>query len=132
MEWIRAIHEELLFEDARRKCEEIGGQLFDELDGTPTQLQFLYSKAGNKDFHLGIFRDQSNPSVWRKGIIRDKMISRFSVLKRKDFDKTNPIFSKKKTSETFSVVLKNSKNNPEYPILRRNLENPFDSFSKMA
>ena len=43
----------------------MGGKLFDNLNGSQSQLDFLFQKAGNQDFYLGVW--SSDGQVWKKG-----------------------------------------------------------------
>ena len=52
--------------EARDYCANNGGRLFDALDGTIDQLEFLESKFGsNQRYWVGISRDPNDQEVWR-------------------------------------------------------------------
>ena len=54
LEWVRVISEPLSWNDAKSKCQNMGGKLFHSLNGTQEQLEFLYERAGHQKFFLGI------------------------------------------------------------------------------
>ena len=54
LEWLRFVHEVKSWDDAKINCENFGGHLFDSLNGTKSQLDFLYDKMNNARFWLGV------------------------------------------------------------------------------
>ena len=61
------------FNAAQSNCETLGGELFDAVNGTASQLQFLPDKMGHTNFYLGMsvsVTNTSNTSVWNnmKGV----------------------------------------------------------------
>ena len=65
LEWFRSVHERLKWEEAKTNCEEIGGKLFDNLNGSLSQLELLSQKADHQDFYVGVW--SSDGVIWRRG-----------------------------------------------------------------
>ena len=54
--WLKFIRAPQSWAEAKVACENVGGHLFYELNGTDDQLQFLYDKMGGNMHWLGIYR----------------------------------------------------------------------------
>ena len=65
LSWLLFVFELKTWSEARDYCANNGGRLFDALNGTSEQLQFLSSKDGHIQFYwVGISRDPNNREVW--------------------------------------------------------------------
>ena len=62
-EWFRWIKQEMHFFEAKNYCEQIGGKMFSNVDGTESQLEFFGEKLDNASHWLGIFTDDH--VVWK-------------------------------------------------------------------
>ena len=74
--WMKFVNEVKTWQQAKENCEQIGGKLFHDLDGTQTQIDLLLEKMDRADHWLGIYRDTS--SVYRT--VENKTIDK-SLLK---------------------------------------------------
>ena len=63
--WLKFVRESQTWVQARIHCIQLGGKLFDDVNGTVEQLEFLRDKLGNLNFWLGISRDPTNRQIWR-------------------------------------------------------------------
>ena len=73
--WKKYIHEKLGFDGAKRKCEEVGGQLQTRFNGLRDQLDSAYNKLQNQCFWIGI--QTSDPTVWdiaNEGVTHDNLV----------------------------------------------------------
>ena len=62
--WIRFILQYLSWNEAKIKCENLGGILFSDVDGTRAQLDFLANKSYYIGAWLGIFRETIESQDW--------------------------------------------------------------------
>ena len=63
-QWFLWSHSQLRYHSARSFCGDVGGQLFDDLDGTLAQLQLLADKLRYDTFWLGI-SDYGHEGKWK-------------------------------------------------------------------
>ena len=63
LEWFRWIKQEMHFIEAKNYCEQIGGKMFSNVDGTKSQLEFFWEKLDSQIHWLGIFTDDH--VVWK-------------------------------------------------------------------
>ena len=63
LEWMKFVSEELNWNSAKQNCINLGGHLFDDVNGTLEQLHFLEEKLGPNEFYLGIYIDDDG--IWR-------------------------------------------------------------------
>ena len=57
------MHEKKSWHDARAHCEELGGKLFHNMNGTCDQILFLMAKMNNEPHWLGIYTE--NHEDWK-------------------------------------------------------------------
>ena len=53
-----------MWDEARDNCEQMGGKLFSDVDGTPEQLDFLAQRLGYRTQWLGIYRTEASSTQW--------------------------------------------------------------------
>ena len=53
VEWLKWVNTRSNWAVSRLHCEQIGGKLFDDLNGTSAQLQFMYYKLHDLCLHIG-------------------------------------------------------------------------------
>ena len=65
--WIQRIYEKNNWEEARQNCEKIGGQLFDNLNGTTAQLDLMIRNMEITDdfYFLGAQKDTAASTVYK-------------------------------------------------------------------
>ena len=63
LEWMKFVSEELNWHSAKQNCINLGGHLFDDVNGTLEQLHFLVDKLGPDEFYLGVYTDDD--VIWR-------------------------------------------------------------------
>ena len=76
MEWYKFVREGKTWLEAKANCEELGGKLFSNLNGTASQLEFLSNKLGSCGW-IGGYATSLSLSRWRKvdgGIIPSENI----------------------------------------------------------
>ena len=66
--WIRLIYELLTWDEAKMNCENLGGNLFDDLNGTTAQLDMIIQNIAvqNQLYFLGITTTTSTSNVYYK------------------------------------------------------------------
>ena len=62
LEWLKFPPDVLKYDEAASKCKDLGGHLFTSLNGSESQLEFLFNKVGQQEFWLGV--TTSDPSEW--------------------------------------------------------------------
>ena len=62
--WVKYFPEKGSWEKAKHHCEQIGGKLFSNLDGTADQIDFFVEKFNFQVLWLGIYRRNSESTEW--------------------------------------------------------------------
>ena len=62
--WLKIVHLIKMWDEAKDNCEQMGGKLFSDVDGTPEQLNFLAKRFDYRSQWLGIYRMEASSTQW--------------------------------------------------------------------
>ena len=64
--WYRFVHDQLTWSKAKTNCLQLGGQLFHNVNGSKSQLEWFLDKMSQTDHWLGIYREgPKRDHVWK-------------------------------------------------------------------
>ena len=63
-EWLKFVATKKSWVDARKHCQDLGGELFSDLNGTAAQIEFIVNQFGFRVMWLGVYRETKESTQW--------------------------------------------------------------------